>query len=374
MAEENTLSNPRPGWPSPASDRQAGWRGKQVFKGVAKRIARALSGRHMEVRGPSRNSSPRTRKDQLDLDQAGGAYQGVSLRQFIQDAHCLVWSPPHIREMIQAHNVNIIPADFYSTVPSVADIRSTFEGSENPIPVYDRIFDHSVISGFLDSIAPYSAEFAPPDEGEEESCREFFWKNSQFSWTDAMAYYCIVRQRRPRRIVEIGSGFSTLIADAAIRRNGCGEVISIEPYPRGFLADIPSVTDLIKEKIQDISVEKFTDLLSTADILFIDSTHTVKIGSDCLYIYLILLPAIAQEMLVHSHDVFLPFGMRADWALHRQIYWTEQYLLYAFLLNNPAARVLFGSTYAAEFLTSQVSDMMNGRCGIGGGSIWYSLN
>jgi hypothetical protein len=189
-----------------------------------------------------------------------------------------------------------------------------------------------------------------------------------------MAYYCLVRRLRPRRIVEIGGGFSTLVADAAIRKNGSGEIVCIEPYPRPFLPQIKSVSELIAKPIQAITPEAFATLIAPADILFIDSTHTVKIGSDCLYIYLVLMPSIAQALTVHSHDIFLPFGMPPAWSRDLQIHWTEQYLLYAYLLGNSRARVVFGSAYALEFLRDPSERLMRGRYGAGGASLWYQIN
>ena len=109
-------------------------------------------------------------------------------------------------------------------------------------------------------------------------------------------------------------------------------------------------------------------------MLFIDSTHTVKIGSDCVYLYLVLLPAIAKPLLVHSHDVFLPFGMPVHWARERQHYWNEQYLLYAWLLHNSRARVIFGSAYAAHYLPAETAALMAGKAAAGGCSLWYEIN
>ena len=269
----------------------------------------------------------------------------------------------------------LIPADFYSAIPLLRDLDTTFEGVEGGRhPLYDRIFDRAVMTQYLRAMDDFADEFDPPVAGDEAACTEFFWGNSQFSYGDAMAYYCLVRLLRPRRIVEIGSGFSTLVADAAIRKNGSGEIVCIEPYPRPFLSPINSICELIAEPIQAITPKAFAELLTRADILFIDSTHTVKIGSDCLYIYLVLMPSITQALTVHSHDIFLPFGMPLEWSRDLQIHWTEQYLLYAYLLGNSSARVVFGSAYAVEFLRDSSERLMRGRYGAGGGSLWYQIN
>jgi methyltransferase family protein len=299
----------------------------------------------------------------------------ISLERFISECQRLVRAPGAVRQHIEDNGVMLIPADFYSTVPLLKDLDTTFEGVEGSRqPLYDRIFDRALVTRYLQGMDDFADEFDPPVSGDEATCTEFFWGNSQFSYGDAMAYYCLVRWLRPRRIVEIGSGFSTLVADAAIRKNGSGEIVCIDPYPRPFLSQIKSVCELIAKPIQAITPASFARLLAGADILFIDSTHTVKIGSDCLYIYLVLMPSITQALTVHSHDIFLPFGMPLEWSRDLQIHWTEQYLLYAYLLGNRSARAVFSSAYAVEFLRDSSERLMRGRYGAGGGSLWYQLN
>jgi hypothetical protein len=105
-------------------------------------------------------------------------------------------------------------------------------------------------------------------------------------------------------------------------------------------------------------------------VLFIDSTHTVKTGGDCVHIYLRLLPALRREVLVHAHDIFLPHGMPRDWLM-RHYYWTEQYLLLALLTDNPRARVLYGSAYHERYNPGPLTELMGGKYGAGGGSLWF---
>jgi len=299
----------------------------------------------------------------------------IDLERFIAESQSLLRAPAAMRQRVEDGGVMLIPANFYSTVPLLRDLDTTFEGVEGGRhPLYQRIFDHDVVAQCLERMDHFADEFDPSVSGDEAACTEFFWGNSQFSYGDAMAYYCLVRRLRPRRIVEIGSGFSTLAADAAIRKNGFGEIVCIEPFPRPFLSQIKSISELIAKPIQAIAPEAFAKLLSPADILFIDSTHTVKIGSDCLYIYLVLMPSITRALTVHSHDIFLPFGMPLAWSRDLQLHWTEQYLLYAYLLGNSRARVVFGSAYAFEFLRDRSERLMRGRYGAGGSSLWYQIN
>jgi predicted O-methyltransferase YrrM len=188
-----------------------------------------------------------------------------------------------------------------------------------------------------------------------------------------MAYYAMIRHLKPKRVVEVGSGFSTLVASAALAQNGSGEIVCIEPFPRPFLSSVPNVVQVVEKPVQQLDSAFFNELLGDGDILFIDSTHTVKAGSDCLHLYLRVLPALERKVMVHVHDVFLPEAMPQDWALNKHIYWTEQYLLLAYLLDNPRVKVWFGSNYHRLVNQEMLSNMMHGRGQAGGGSFWFQL-
>ena len=188
-----------------------------------------------------------------------------------------------------------------------------------------------------------------------------------------MSYYCVIRHLKPDCILEIGSGYSTLVADQALKKNGQGKLVLIEPDPKDFLIKLESVDKIIKSFVQDISVKDLLDLIEKCQIWFIDSTHTVKVGSDCLYLYLKIMPEIRKDITVHTHDIYLPFGIPKKKVLEQHIYWTEQYLLYAYMLDNPKIEVLFGSAYAQKKLPDLLKSLMRNKYPGGGGSLWYQL-
>lgn len=286
----------------------------------------------------------------------------------------LVWADKETRAKVQKFGVNVLPSNFYSNIPSIEEIENSYEYTTEEPPYFNaRVFDQEKLRQTLESLLAFSTEFNPPLEGEEKTCREFFWRNSQFSYSDAISSYCFVRMIRPATIIEIGSGFSTLIALDAIEKNQAGTVHCIEPFPRDFLKQNDRIA-LYTVKVQDLYPEVLNDMLQDNDILFIDSTHTVKTGSDCLHIYLRLLPEIRRNIFVHVHDIFLPFGMPQDWLLNRQIFWTEQYLLLAFLIDNPKASVLYGSQYNAKWNSFLMEKLMGGKYPFGGGSLWFRYN
>jgi hypothetical protein len=295
--------------------------------------------------------------------------------ELIRLAKRALWSPLEVRRKIQDQNINIIPANFYSDTPVINDIESSFEYREPNSEVYNsRIFDKGVINDFIDSISVYANEFSPPLDGDRDDPNGYFWNNSLFSFSDAMSYYCVLRHFKPDHILEIGSGFSTLVANEAIKKNQKGRLTLIEPYPKEFLRRLETVDNIIESFVQDIKVSELVKLVESSDIWFIDSTHTVKIGSDCLYIYLKVMPEIAKNIIVHTHDIYLPFAMPMHQALNKHMYWTEQYLLYAYMLDNPKIEVLFGSAHALRILPDAMIKLMLNKYPGGGGSIWYKLN
>ena len=121
----------------------------------------------------------------------------------------------------------------------------------------------------------------------------------------------MVRHFQPRLIIEIGGGFSTLLLTEAAARNNTSALTCIEPFPQEFLKQgFPGLHRLIEKKVEDIDLEFFSELHS-GDILFIDSSHTVKIGGDVNYLFLEVLPRLEPGVIVHIHDIFLPFDTGA---------------------------------------------------------------
>jgi hypothetical protein len=283
----------------------------------------------------------------------------------------LAAAPPEIRRELQSRGVHVLPVSFYSSVPTIAEVESSYEYRPGEEAAYldPRIFDHDALDQLLEELLPFAAEFAPPATGDPES-GAFYWDNGYFTHSDALAYYCCVRRFRPSTILEVGSGFSTLVAREALRRNGTGRLVCVEPEPRGFLVRDSSI-ELVRAPAQSLDLSFFRSRLRDGDFLFVDSTHTVKTGSDCLHLYLRVLPRIERDLIVHAHDIFLPFGMPKDWLVEQQLFWTEQYLLLALLTDNPRARLLWSSPYHRNFNTARLERFTAGKWTIGGGSFWF---
>ena len=153
-----------------------------------------------------------------------------------------------------------------------------------------------------------------------------------------------MRRFKPNRIVELGSGFTSLIIATGCRRNAVdgrrSHYTCFDPYPRDFVRQgIDGLDSLEAVGATAVPKEEF-DTLADGDVLFIDTTHTVKVGGDVNRLVLEVLPTLSPGVLVHIHDIFLPYEYPRGF-FENQCYWQEQYLVQALLTENPNFEVLF---------------------------------
>lgn len=192
----------------------------------------------------------------------------------------------------------------------------------------------------LEKLSKYSGEFL-----ELVDSNQFDNENPAFIYQDAAVYYSMIRHFKPKNIIEVGGGYSTKIASLACLKNGLTNLTCIEPYPRDFLKQgFPGLTELIEQPVQKVPTSKFKEL-GDSDILFIDSTHVSKIGSDVNYLFLEVLPQLNKGVIIQIHDIFLPFPFMYNWIKDLQLFWNEQYILHAFLIGNYDFEVMFGNHY-----------------------------
>jgi Methyltransferase domain len=177
----------------------------------------------------------------------------------------------------------------------------------------------------------------------------FNFDNHYFGGIDAALYYSMIRHLAPKRVIEIGSGQSTRIANLAFARNQAedkpGRLTCIEPNPERLVGQELEI-ELLQQRVEEIPRDYFA-CLEANDILFIDSTHTVKFGSDVCYEFLEILPTLKPGVWVHVHDIFFPNDYPAEWILERRLALNEQYLLEAFLS--------FSNAYSVELANHWLS-------------------
>lgn len=228
--------------------------------------------------------------------------------------------------------IHIMPVHFYSPIPSSSEISSEDYLINHPCVGLDFNLDmqlhqlNEVFPKFINEYEPHA--------------------NSGLAKVDALVLYSIIRSKKPKLMIEIGSGQSTKIALAALEKNlsegNDYKFIAIEPYPQPYLKDMTNDKfHLIIKKVQQVEVEVF----NVADILFIDSSHVSKIGSDVNYEMLNILPTLKVGALIHWHDIMIPGEYPKTWVEEEKIFWNESYMVHNFMLFNKSFRIIWGAKY-----------------------------
>ncbi|MGE3104032.1 MAG: class I SAM-dependent methyltransferase [Lysobacterales bacterium] len=267
---------------------------------------------------------------------------------------------------------------FYSPVVDPAELlpQQSRLWPESPQLLGVDFNDASHLAILRNEFPRFMADFDYPAQApaEDSALDRYYIDNSQFGWLDARALFVLLRAWRPRRVIEVGSGYSSLLMADVNQRFLGGEVdiTCIEPYPRPFLRNrLPGIARVIEHKVQDLPLDRFAEL-DAGDILFIDSSHVAKTGSDCNHLYFEVLPRLRPGVLVHIHDIFFPHDYPKDWVLGENRSWNEQYLVRALLMYSSAFRVRFGCSYAFHRFPAEVQAALaypDGRA-FAGGSLW----
>src|SRR6266567_4719754 len=247
--------------------------------------------------------------------------------------------------------VSVTPSHFYFPVPRLKSFQSKDWNACRPCAALDFRFEEQ-IERLQCEVIPFVSEWTFPENASRDP-HQFHFNNGFFERVDAEVAYSLVRNRKPRRIIEVGGGNTTLVLAAALEKNAeegyAGEMISIEPHPAPYLRDgLKGLTQLIESPVQRVPVDLFRTLRAN-DVLFIDSSHVVSMDSDVLYECLRILPELAPGVLVHFHDVFTPLDYPQKFVMTNLCFWGEQYLLEAFLSFNSAFRVVWAASAMQKF-------------------------
>jgi len=240
------------------------------------------------------------------------------------------------------------PGHFYSPIPAVRDLEMHTErvfGVPSAIPDVD--FNEKRQLELLDQFRQWYAD--QPFEPKKTSGRRYYFENENYSYADAIILYCMMRHLKPQRIVEVGSGYSSCaILDVnALFFDNRIDCAFVDPYP-ALLHELLEGSDhttarVFAQPVQDVDIRIF-EALGAGDILFIDSSHVAKTGSDVNHLFFIILPVLKDGVHIHFHDIFCPFEYPRGWALEGRA-WNEAYLLRAFLAYNRAFQIRFFTTY-----------------------------
>jgi predicted O-methyltransferase YrrM len=213
-------------------------------------------------------------------------------------------------------------------------------GAQPPYPAIERLFEEHAdqFAAVLDAVDAQADAL--------ESCKAMF-EQSWFPSLDAAVAYTLVRERKPRHIIEVGSGHSTRLLSKAV--GGVGEILAIDPAPRADIADLPGVR--VKSSTLQAAPATVFDSLVQGDVLFIDSSHILMPGSDVDILLNRVLPRLPSGTLVHIHDIFLPFDYPAIWGWRA---YNEQQGVVP-LLTSGAYKPLFSSVWAERRMADRLA-------------------
>lgn len=240
------------------------------------------------------------------------------------------------------------PGHFYSPIPDKKDI--TLEKYNKVIKSSFKLKAVDLNEKYqLELIKIFSKFYPPPFKDKKINKFRYYYQNPNFSYGDAISLYSIIRFFKPKKIIEIGSGFSSCVildTNEFFFKEKI-KIEFIEPFPDLFFSLIKNKDKLknkiIVKKLQEINPNYFKTLKEN-DILFIDGTHVSKFNSDVNYIFFKILPILNKGVIIHFHDIFYPFEYPLSW-LEQGIYWNEIYLLNAFLQYNNSFKIIFFNNY-----------------------------
>jgi len=276
-------------------------------------------------------------------------------------------------------NEFVKPGHFYSVIPNITNDYNVKD------PIYsDLSFNDDNHIAVLNEISTYLTRF---DETFGAKIRQdqltFSVPNGAFEWMDARLLHYFIQKKRPNKIIEVGSGNSTLLMEnTKTMFNINTEITCIEPYPSDFLKIMHTSgkINLISDKLENIDLSLFQKLEHN-DILFIDSSHVAKLGSDVMYYFTKIFPLLKKGVVVHIHDIFFPFDYPLQW-LKEGRFWNEQYFLYVFLQYNTKYKIQYCNSYSSYKFYDRLKEIQKNSYEIkngittgvySGGSIWLSV-
>lgn len=257
----------------------------------------------------------------------------------------------HVREYIQFKQNSCFPAGhYYSTLVAVDDIKKRAHTIWQPEHV-DGIAGIALnTAGQLQLVEKFADYYHEMPFGKEKSDRvRYYFENRFYSYTDAIFLYAMIRHYKPKQVIEVGSGFSSavMLDTNEFFFNNQIHLTFIEPYTDRLSTLLreqdKTATTIVESDVQQVPLSLF-EKLNANDILFIDSTHVAKTGSDVNYLLFEVLPRLKSGVLIHFHDMFYPFEYPREWVFSGRN-WNEDYFLRAFLMYNDTFEIRLFSHY-----------------------------
>lgn len=270
------------------------------------------------------------------------------------------------RDMDELEYMKSFPFNHYESPYSQNNELEIFRRYRGANTISDLKINIDAQLNFLSKLAVYGCDFL---EKKAENKFRYRSDNTFFNDGDAVLLHSIIREYKPHRIIEIGSGFSTCVMlDTKEYWVDCAkiQVTCIEPYPERLYSNIKNFDEInIKNTfVQNVDLCEF-ESLEANDIVFIDSSHVIRTGGDVPFEIFEILPRLRSGVLIHFHDIFYPFTYPEKWILEGRAY-NEAYILRALLMNSDAYEIVFWNDFMAATHSGQISE----NSFLGGGSLW----
>lgn len=268
------------------------------------------------------------------------------------------------------YNQFVPPGHFYSPIPDINQIKKDankiFIAPSKSIPGLE-LNEESQLK-LLEKFKKIYKEI--PFKAEKSKDLLYYFENPAYSYSDAIFAHFMLRDLKPKKLIEVGSGYSScLFLDTnKLFLNNSIDFVFIEPYPDLLKELSNEKLKIIDSKLQDVDLEVFKSLKQN-DILFIDSTHVSKIDSDVNYLFFEILPILEKGVHIHFHDIFYPFEYPMQWILEGRA-WNEAYMLRSFLQYNKSFKIVLMNTFLQTFQQDFFIEHMPLCLKNPGGSIW----
>jgi hypothetical protein len=244
------------------------------------------------------------------------------------------------------------PGHFYSPVCDPIEAGKHLESIDRGAPELPGIVvDRPAMVAMWQQLLPFLTSI--PFTEERDPSNRYFFGNLNYSWGDASVLHAMIRHFKPKRLMEIGSGYSSACSLDTVEKylGGDCELTFIDPDPASLWKLIGtgnSRVHVLEQQVQTVPANYF-ERLAAGDILFIDSTHVVRTGSDVCFELFEILPRLARGVIVHFHDMFWPFEYPRDWVVNDNRSWNESYAVRAFLTDNDRWSIIFFNDYFRAF-------------------------
>jgi hypothetical protein len=266
------------------------------------------------------------------------------------------------------------PGHYYSPVvdPAEAAAHLAAVRATDAAAVAGIAIDHAAMVSLWRELVPLFASC--PFPARKTSPYRYYFENESYAWGDGSMLHAMLRHVRPKRLIEVGSGWSSACTLDTVERflDGDCRITMIEPYPellRELVPKMPANVEVVAKRVQDVPPALF-ETLSAGDVLFIDSTHVMRTGSDVCFELFEILPRLAPGVLVHFHDMFWPFEYPDNWAITDNRSWNELYAVRAFLTGNDDWKIVMFNDYMAQRERAEVEVSYPAFLRNPGGALW----